>query len=294
MPVHPNRAIQGLPLMTWRGLRSPPYDTASFSFSHQQAEKRFPYIDGAAHDWTGMDPIPFDFQLYFLNSLEPRLFPDLWERWRVALFDGSPGELRHPLVGVVDAVVQGGDVKLVAQATAGIVVSVKFTQTILDPSEKVQFDALEVGLKALAQQADEWGQAVDVPFPDGELATSFEDLVGQIESAIGLAKMQAIALINKALGTVATVIKTVKALESHVTWPYTGALISLYNGLLDLRAEVGANKARATTSVTYPTLVTVEQVAADHGNTVGEVMQLNLQLLRRPTIEAGTAIRVYR
>lgn len=289
----PNQAIYGLPLMTFRGLRAPPYDIANFAFSHSQAEARFPYRSGARHDWTGLDPIPLDFKLYFVNTLEPQAFPELWEKWRAALFDGAPGVLRHPLLGIMDVVVMSGDVSLVAQVTAGIVVGVKFSQTVIDLDDEKPIAGAEVAIAQLATQADEWGAAVGISFPSGETATSFEDLIGQITSAIGLAKMQALGLITQAMGIVQDVAKAVADLQSHVTWPYTAVLGKLFSGLLDLRDTLGVTVSRVTKTVFYNYDTTIDAVAADQGNSVKDVMSLNLTLLRSPIIPAGTTVKVY-
>src|SRR5262245_51552162 len=85
--------IGQLPELTWRGLDPVPVEDASYDFSHDQAERRYPYVDGAGHDHTGRGPIRFTARLLFHNTLQADLYPHTWEEWRAALFDGASGEL---------------------------------------------------------------------------------------------------------------------------------------------------------------------------------------------------------
>ena len=147
----PIRAIQGLPLPTFRGLEFPPYDDASFSFRHNQVPASYPYIPGASHDSTGMEPIEFLFRLYFINFPGTvGIFPVLWNKWWKELQDDSAGDLRHPLAGPMDAKVVGGSVQLSGRSTAGVIVDVTFVQTITDPccfSKEMVCATIKVGWK---------------------------------------------------------------------------------------------------------------------------------------------------
>ncbi len=83
--------IYGLPRMRFRGLNAPPYDVAGFNFAHSHGERGYPYVDGEAFEWTGLNSKRLGFTLYFLNTLEADLFPKAWNSWSKALANCQPG-----------------------------------------------------------------------------------------------------------------------------------------------------------------------------------------------------------
>src|SRR5689334_11379163 len=135
--------------LRWRGRRAA-CSVASFKFSHDQAPREYPYVNGAGHDWTGLKAIPIEVLLYFVNTIEPRSFPDEFNFWMENLLDGTPGKLVHPILGEIDAVVMEGSVELVAQNRAGVVVHVTFEKTRLDLEQDDAFKRLTVNVEAVA------------------------------------------------------------------------------------------------------------------------------------------------
>lgn len=310
----PASIIHDLPEVTWTTrahgqLVAPPYDVAGYHFSHSQAERRFPYIDGAAHDWTGLDAVQMRFTFYFLNTLQRDAFPGLWGKWRDALHDGAPGKLLHPLLGAVDAVVSDGDVKLEARTTAGVVVEVTFTRTLLDPESANPFESVNMGAAAVAEAVDTAmaAEGIDYPtggvmtaadgtalprYPDGSGATTtFAGLLSTIVGLVQASSMYAAGAVNRMLADLETVIGLAEAL-GHAAQPLVDLCRRLYGIGLDLAAKLGA--ARPTRFVSYPRAVTADEVADDTGNTIAEVLGLNLSACARPVITAGTPILVYR
>lgn len=292
--VTPNSIIYGLAPLLWRGLEAPPYDVAGFDFSHSQAEKRYPYIDGAAHDWTGLDPVSMKFTLYFINTLRRDAFPQLWEQWRKALLNGAPGELQHPLLGRMDAVPKSGSVDLKATTTAGVIVQVEWTKTLLNPEKADTFEALTVNAQALARAVDAETQALGFTYPTGIGGdTSFFDLLLQIEGAIQGLQMTALGKIRQLQGKLNIAIRFLN-IPNHTRWAALALCRQLYVASMDMANALGRESARRTARATYTAPMTFGDVAASTGNTVAEILGLNLALARAPTIPAGTAVTYYR
>lgn len=292
--VTPVTVIQGLATMTFRGLPAPPYDGASFSFAHGQAERAYPYIRGKGHEHTGLDAEELPFTLYFLNTVGgPGMFPELWERWWAALQDGSPGPLVHPLLGPRDVVVRGGDVQLTSKVTSGVIVNVTFSTTLLDPEQEQALQSLQVNVTALAARADAAATNAEIPYPSGEMEYTLLDAVKQLDGALFSLEMTALGVISAVQSTINTMVAFVDgSTTSHACIESRDALVDLWAGLEDIATKVGA-KARPTGVVLLGKDTTLDQFARDQGNTVADVVGLNPAALISPTVGKGTMLRYY-
>jgi prophage DNA circulation protein len=285
--------IGDLPELRWRGLRAP-CESAHYKGSHTQAERRYPYVDGAGHDWTGMDPYQFQpTRLHFINTIKPGdWYPTKWNAFRAALEDGSSDDLDHPDLGAVRARVLSWDVALNAQNRGGIVVDVVWTQTIDNLDERVVFLGPDVSPAALAQACDDGMTELGIEYPDGKSETSLFELISQIDGFLFSTRLTIQGQINQAVGTVAGLIKTVNNLQDHAAWALYGNLVALWNGLKAMQQEVISTQ-RATRIVVTSSETTLDQIARDVGNTVDELIGLNLSLLRSPSVGKGVKVTVY-
>ena len=275
--------------MLWRGIEPPPYDTASINGGYQQSERKYPYLDGAGHDNVGANPIPMNFKLYFLNSLRPFMFPNHFGTWRDAVIrDGSPGDLVHPLLGKVRAVPVSWQVELAAQKTSGVIMTVSFSTTIEDPEADAAVAELVVDMQQLAAAADEDLEVLDIDYPSGERTDSLLDLMKQIESAAFSARLSIQGMANQAKGIVDGLVESVERLNDHAAWAASFNLKELGNSLEKLANQKPTPRATATIVLQHDS--TLDEVAAQVGNTVGEVVTLNPKLLRAPIIRAGEAV----
>lgn len=297
MTAIPTNAIAGLPELSWRALSAPPYDDVSFSFSHQQAERRYPYIDGAGHDWVGRNPLAITTKLYFLNALRPSMFPNYWDEWRAILFDGESGELRHPILGKLRARVVDGDVEFTARRRDGVICNVRFTETLDDPSTAVKFADTTADLAALAAACDLNLAADEINWPDGERSTSLTELIGAIEGLALSAQLTMAGMINQALGTVARLIRLCDTYNDAAKWATRDSLVQLWTGLYDLAEQAGdvANAAGLRPIGYYTTVgtVTLDWLARELSNTVAELLELNIHLLAAPAVPEGTKVLYY-
>ena len=291
----PHVAIQGLPLLKWRGLDAPPYTTASFRIRHIQAPREYNRINGSGHDHTGRDAIPMSFQLWFVNGLNNRydLFPDLWEDWFAALDDGSPGELVHPLLGPIDARVEDFDCSLESKTTAGVICTVNFTDTVLDPTELrvVNLPFFSIGEVAAAFA----GEVADtnLNFPDGETPQDLLAVIGQIEGFAFSITNSITGLINKAKGIIERGISLIEQANDHILYGGLQLLQQLWVAVDDIAKNHGVLINQSVGSALSDVDTTLAQLARERDNTVEELMQLNVELLASPVIPAGSTVRFF-
>ena len=295
--ILPQNIINGLPALQWRGLDAPPYDIAPIEVSHTQAERRFPYIDGAGHDHTGRNPVKFTVRLYFINTLaleaSTRLFPDLWEQWRAALLDGSAGDFRHPLLGPLRARVVSWNAELDAnKSLAGVMVNVNWTETLDDPSQASDFQPLENNITALAVAADSALEAIG-PVAQFEEGPPLADLLQQAEGFAFSTSLTVGGVLNQAKGVVGQTIDTLDAVDSAVVFAARDIHVQLYSAILDASEKLGAGTSRGTGFREFPFSTTVSAVATATGNVVADIMTLNRDLLGSPVIPAGTSVKFY-
>ena len=90
--------IGNLQEITWGALTAPCIET-SFDGGHDQAERKYPYVDGAAHDNTGRTPYSIRATLVFNNTIASDLLPARLEKWLDALENGKIDGLSHPVLG---------------------------------------------------------------------------------------------------------------------------------------------------------------------------------------------------
>lgn len=296
MAILPSEVVKGLPALTWRGLTAP-CEAAPFQFSHTQVPRPFPYRDSEGHNWTRRNPIQFTVKLHFNNTVETDAFPKLYNQWQDALFDGSSGKLKHPILGILTARVLGGDVELVAQNQAGVVVQVTFTETNDDPENPDELSRPTVSTAAAAKAADKACQAAKIKYPKvvDPPVTDLEGFVGAIQGTIisvGLSVSGKLSMIGKFKGMVDQMIDTVTLEDNVILWPALHNLQVLRDSLNELEELTKANS-RPTASRTVTANTTLSEFAASVNNSLTDVIDLNPTLLARPSIPAGTTIRYF-
>jgi prophage DNA circulation protein len=263
------------------------------SVSHSQAERVFPYIDGAGHDNTGRDPIKMNFRLMFYNTLTPGAFPGEFELWRAALMNGGPGDMVHPILGPIRARVLTFDIVADAnRTTAGVLVNVTWTDTVDNPADATSFNPLKLNAVAIAKKVDSQLSDAGIDFPEGG-PSNLADLFQQIDGAIFSATLSINGLVNQAKGTAAALVERVEAKDDPALWAIRTNLITVYDAALDIQDRLGAAAARQADSNVFSFPTTLNRVARETGNTVAELMTLNQSLLSSPQIPPGTKVRFY-
>ncbi len=286
------QVIQGLGPLRWRGSEHWEFDDASFGFQLRQNRVPYPYVDAAGHEFTGMEPLRLPVNLFFYNSLREDAFPGLWNEWWTLFQDGKPGELEHPLAGIFDAVVTGGNVRLVAQATAGITALVTFERHVEDPEEEQFIESIGVDIEAAAQAADEAASAIDITVPSQADVTSLLDAVAIIESTIATAELRAEGAINQTKSYVDGMIQLARKADDALNYAAQDALIALWTALDDTAKSLGES-ARDTGVVITSNPTTLDQFARERGMTLAEAITLNPGALGAPGIDPGTMLKFF-
>lgn len=291
--TQPHVAIQGLQLHTCDGLESPPYTAAPIQFGNNHPKQEWPHVKGDGHDKLGRKSHRFPFTYRFENIAgRADIFPDLFRQWWRLLTDGEQHEIVHPIVGSVIVIVEEGDVQLVAQTTAGVVVDVTYEEHVDDPSREQDITVEPVSIIVAGKAAIAALQQLSIPFPSGESATSLLDLFKQIDGLIGQAEMAVLGYVNKAKAMVDEFFDFAEGLNDHATFPATSILTQLWGALDDAAQKVGA-KARPTATAVARTETTLDAFARERGNSLNDVIGLNIEALLAPSVPAGTLLRYY-
>jgi prophage DNA circulation protein len=285
--------IGGLAELTFRGLPAVPCGDASYDFGHDQAERRYPYVDGAGYDNTGRTPIKFTATLYFVNTLQANLYPSVWNQWRDGLLDGSSAQLTHPDLGIVTARVLSGSVKLTATNRAGIVVTVTWVESNETVDQPAHYTGPSIDLRQAGSAADSAVLALGVS-PPVFFAGNQTSIFGAIDTLLlSIASgLQAVSAIFAIIGTLEDFEDAITALNSTQAWPLVYNLEVIEAGLYDLAANVASTN-RPTAQIVNDRETTLDQIATQVNNDVADLASLNPQLLGKPSIAAGVSVTYY-
>lgn len=293
--------IAGLIPLRWDGLLAPPYSLVSFGHENSLAERRVPYVDDAIHDDTGLVIAPMTARLMFLNTVEggttagERNFPEYWNTWQARL-DGAARNLDHPIYGRMRARVKGARGEVTTVARSGAIVEVTWVKTVEDPAILDFNGETSVGYVDLSQQAGAMAYTIGIYYPKGGNAAPaptdlYDDLVGALSGAFSAAR-SAIAKVTRIIGRVGTMIDRVRALDTAANWPVLDALTRLWASLTDAVAAL-VRAARPTASRVIPAPTTLDAFARETGNSVADVMNLNVFALRTPIVPRGSTLTYY-
>ena len=290
----PSRVIRELPKLTWRGLFAP-CEAAPVKFAHAQNERKAYQIDAAWHDHGGREPNSVDVKLHFLNTMFDGVlwFPNEYNKWQKALFDGSPGKLRHPILGEFDAVVKGGSVQLDSSRSAGVTVDVTFDETLVDVTKANAFKGPQVDVKAVAKQALTDAGNLGINFPSGRLDGSLFDAIDSLLGDITSAQMTITGLGNQIVGGIEDMIYRVELVADPASAPAYDNLVLLWDALKTKVTDAEKLAARSTATTLLGSDTTFDAVASERSNTVEELMGLNPGLVRYRVIPKGSALVFY-
>lgn len=290
--------ITGLSDLAWRGLDPPEYDIIGMKGGWDLSRGEFPYVNGVSHDNMGRQEILMSANLMFVNTVTPGAFPDLFNKWfKAVAIDPTPDKFVHPILGEVDARVVDWDVQLTAQNTGGVIMLVNWTDTLLDPEKEQNLADLTINIQATAAVVQEQIKALDPPFvwPDDHKSdTDLFDMISQIEGLIELSMLKVQGLINQVLGMIQSVTDLVDKANEAKNWSLSSNLKKLYVGMLDLKNSAFKFSGRETKILQTPRSMTVDDIAAHVGNTVGEIIGLNPHLLSLPQLPAKSIVTYFK
>ena len=288
--------LADLPELEWRGLTAPcelnPYD-----IKHNQAPRQYPYVNGAAHEWTGREPIALTARLFFLNTLLGASgnfhYPQNWLRWRDAIMDGTMGRLAHPDLGEFDARVVSSHVDMNAHVRSGAIVDVNWVETLEDATTSIIFAKPPIDASATVETAAAGAAAAKIKYPDGVGETNLLDAWSSIKGQIGSASLAVTGAISQMQGQVRALHADIEALNDVELNPVTSALTHLWTILEDKKEALtrSVSKSVRTRIETHDTSIT--SIASDTNNKVSEIMNLNPGLLRSPRVPKGSKVSFY-
>lgn len=284
--------IQALRPLKWRGLEAWFIESAPVSFSHSLPERRYPFIDGAGHDWTGMDPFECPVRLYFLETVQRGLFTNVWPKWRKALFDGTSGDLEHPVLGTFRARPKAGTIGFAAQVTAGIIVDATFVSTVDNVDKPNAFSDPQPDGVQVARAAQLAAGQYGIEWPSQKLDTSLEDAFKALSTAAWDAQITVSGYGNQVVGTLEDMIVAAESLTDPASYAAYDNLVHAWD-LARTAVEKADRDLRAVGSKVVQADTTLADFAVTVSNTPAEVMGLNYGLLRSPIVSAGTLVRYY-
>jgi hypothetical protein len=287
--------IRDLPRLSWMGLPTPPYDTISGDIRNELAPRRIPYVDGSVHDPTGRESYTMTARLLFVNGLfnttGVRLFPELWEQWRIT-FDGGPGDFTHPILGRMRARVETAKPVLDARMTGGIIVDVVWVETIEDPSLPSYLEVLQLDPGTLAAKADAaaalYGVEVPDGFPYGGLSEAIEDVRG-LSFAIDPTVVAVFDTIMTAAGIMIDLLNLALFPERIAAYDI---LLAFWETVRLMKSRI-RSAGRPTGREVLRNDTTLDEFARSKGNDLFEVMALNPGAIRSPIARRGSSLTFY-
>ncbi len=288
-----SNVIADLPPLVWRGLVAPPYEVVTFEFSNTLPAREVPYVDGDVHDSTGRRSFPMTARLFFLNTLgeERVMFPDYWEEWRAQL-DGDPGELVHPVLGQITARVQNAKGEIRATTRSGIIVDIAWIETNTDPATLNFLADLGGDPTTIADAADIAAAAFGVTYPTGLPQTSLKTAWQALRPGLFAPTSTTADAMLKLLGIVGKMIAALEVLSDPGAWVALDLLLAFFSAMKDQEQAV-IRAARPTAKEVQFRETTLDEFATRKGNTLNEVMGLNLFALRSPAVLRGTTLTYF-
>jgi prophage DNA circulation protein len=279
----------------FRGLAAPCV-VADYDGSHARPRREYPFIDGFGHDYSGRNSYELGRQqFHFNNTIAPHdWYPTRWNAFREALEHPDPGDFDHPDLGTIRVVVTHWKVAIGAANLGGIVVDVDFEEHVDNLDERVVYLGPDASPGAIAAAADAAMEALDIDYPTGEGdgATSFSDAIAQIEGFVFSTKMTVNGYINRVMGTVQQVIDLTNEIDDHARWVLYGHLTALWDALKRMAKENALTERATATHITAgPT--TLDALGRELGNTVAELIGLNLPLINRPDVPKSSRVTYY-
>jgi hypothetical protein len=290
-----NLIIRDLPRLSWMGLPTPPYDTVSGDIRNELAPRRIPYVDGAVHDPTGREPYSMTARLLFVNGLfnttGVRLFPELWEQWRIT-FDAGAGDFTHPILGRMRARVETAKPVLDAKMTGGIIVDVTWAETVEDPSLPSYLEVLQLDPGTLATSADAAAALYDVGVPDGFPYGGLSEAIDDVRGLSFSIDPTVIAIFDTIMGAAAFMMDLLNIGAFPARIAAYDILLAFWDSVRLMKQRI-RSAGRPTKREVQKADTTLDQFARAHNNDLFEAMALNPGAIRSPIIRRGVTLMYY-
>lgn len=290
-------AISALAPLRWRGLTAP-CESASYEHANTLPVREYAYVEGDGHDSTGRRSVRISCVLHFVNGLFDKVqwYPGEWHTWRAAMFDGTVGELEHPDLGRFNARCDTSSVRLTAQNRGGVVVEVVFVESLPDPESRTEFATASVDVGLAAAAADQAVEDAAVEYPadmDAAGLGSFVDAWESIKGEVFSATLRITGAINQVQGFVISMMDDLDAAQDPANNPLSVILVSFWSALEAIKKQAEKKLERATAKIVLTSDASMDGIATLTGNTVDDIISLNLALVRFSKVPKGTTVTYY-
>jgi hypothetical protein len=285
--------IGNLQEITWGALTAPCLET-SFDGGHDQAERKYPYVDGAAHDNTGRTPYSIRATLVFNNTIASDLLPARLEKWLDSLENGKIDGLSHPVLGNMFARVMTWSATVdPSKDRGGITLQVTWVESFFDPTElTVRLPGSELSPKVYGKALDQAMQLTGYSVPEGLGFESFELAVNNL-STLPTQSLDYTREAERIAGYADTVSLQVAVKDLLRDVPVEWLSECLTMGLRAQAATGASQNYRNVQQITLPNDISLDAFAKLYGNTFEDALGLNAGLVTGPIIKAGTSLAFY-
>lgn len=286
-------AVQQLPIFAWGGASWPHYRALDCSFGAVHADHAYYQATGVHHQHTRDNPISLSLELLFYNSLQPDSFPGAYYDWIELLRTGEPRQLVNPLLGEYQAIIKGQvQCNLQGNKPSGGTITVSFESDLSDPDEPRIPTPIDLDMPTVAasvdQQLDEGG--FPLPPTGGEQET-MSDIFTELNTLRFTVDQELLGSAERARGIVQQVAAQVQAANDHAFYGLLDELSQLYEAATVLAEKAGVS--RPTRVVTTQNATTLFEFAERKGNTLQEIIELNVDALVSPVVKRGTRLAYY-
>lgn len=281
-----------LPELSWRGIVAPCIE-CPFDCSQDLAPRRYPYVDGEAHDPTGRGPYTVKAKVVFSNTIDQAAFPGKLRDFLNALEKRGSDTLVHPILGQFEAVVATWGAEVNAQERGAIVLNVTWVEDLFDPAAPqviLILGNIPAGSYATAGGSAMTSLGLSVPSSLG--AASFSAAVTNLES-LEVGSLEYERACKRIGGAADAVVIDANRLTAPEAWVAVDIFEALAVNMLDRVNESQAKRMRGTAQVTLTAPTSLDAFAISVGNKLEEVLALNASRITSPLVPKGASLTYY-
>ncbi len=293
---------------SWRGITFP-ISNVHTQMDQDLVQHKYPDRDGAHVESTGRNPIVVTAKAIFYKGVSRgkgetwafgQLFPVVFNKFVAACKDRTVGTLNHPIHGKFDAKCVSISYDLTADRRDGVIVDVQWIETIKQELQPEKLAASSASSDAAAlDDALASASVIFIKQLPLDKTTSFLDTINSIKAFIDTATLiglKVLAQINKVLYRVNSLLASIERINSVLLANLKTKANKLKASLHDMRATVSAlsGKLFSTSNHLVVRDTTMGALVALLGNSVSDLIKLNMKVAAKPIIPAGTVIRYHR
>lgn len=290
----------------WRDLELP-ITRIRMSLAHDLVEHKYWGVDGGRVEDTGVAPIRISAQIPITNKVFPgknekwaagTLYPEGLRNLLVAFAQRKSGLLQHPEFGQIACKAERMDVDITGDRRNTAMVDASWVETLDDEvvSNIVESPVAEMELEAEsldASQEDLKALAPTLPEYE-ETFADFARAVAAVGDQVGLLAYRAGGRIDSIIYRANAVGDSIDRARTALTWPAKQNIERIQAAARDLRGKLlEVSKDIALYRVPADTTLSGVLNSLPEGNTIGDLVKLNPQLMTKPTVPQGTLVRHY-